>query len=142
MRSPDDVRTAYAAVGGNVLVQEMVTGAVETIIGVTVDEAMGPMLLFGIGGIAVEVYKDVTRRRCPITPSEAHEMIDSVKGAVLLKGFRGAPPADLDALANTLVAVSHFAVHATDHLSELDLNPLMVLPTGVKAADALVVLQT
>jgi acetyltransferase len=143
LRSADDVRAAYAQVGGSVLVQEMVTGGVETIAGVTVDEQMGPILLFGIGGVAVEVYRDVCRRRCPITRDDAREMIDALKGAVLLRGFRGAPPADVDALADTLAAVAAFAVQAQDRLAELDLNPLMVLPKGqgVKAADALIVLK-
>ncbi|HLG71651.1 MAG TPA: acetate--CoA ligase family protein [Chloroflexota bacterium] len=141
--SAEQVRAAYAQVGGSVIVQEMVTGAVETIAGVAVDPHMGPMLLFGMGGVAVEVYRDVVRRRCPIARAEALEMIGGVKGAVLLQGFRGAPPADVDALAATLLALSDFAVHAGDRLAELDLNPLMVLPRGqgVKAADALIILQ-
>jgi acetate---CoA ligase (ADP-forming) len=70
-------------------------------------------------------------------------MITQVKGARLLQGFRGRPPADIDALADTLVRISHLAMHLEGHLAELDINPLMVLPwgQGVKAADALVVLR-
>jgi acetyltransferase len=92
----------------------------------------------------VEVYNDVALRHCPITRSEALEMIDEVKGAKLLRGFRGKPAADIDALADTLVSVSHLAVHLEGGLAELDINPLMVLPQGqgVKAVDALVVLKT
>jgi hypothetical protein len=84
---------------------------------------------------------DVALRRCPITRSEARAMIAEVKGARLLQGFRGRPVADLEALADTLVRVSNLAIHLEGHLAELDINPLMVLPSGqgVKAVDALVV---
>jgi len=124
-----------------VSVQEMVGEGVEVIIGVTCDPQLGPVLLFGSGGVMVEVYNDVALRRCPITRSEAQAMIAEVKGARLLQGFRGRPAADLEALADTLVRVSHLAMHMEGHLAELDINPLMVLPRGqgVKAVDALVV---
>jgi acyl-CoA synthetase (NDP forming) len=125
-----------------VSVQEMVADGVEVIIGVSRDPQLGPVLLFGSGGVMVEVYNDVALRRCPITRAEAREMIDEVKGARLLRGFRGRPAADVAALEDTLVRVSHFAVHMDGHLAELDVNPVMVLPEGrgVKAVDALVVL--
>ena len=124
-----------------VVVQEMVSGGVETIVGVSYDEQLGPFLLFGTGGVMVEVYNDVALRRCPITREDALEMIDEVKGARLLRGFRGAPPADVDTLADTLVSVSQMAAQLEGSLGELDINPLMVLPEGqgVKAADALAV---
>ncbi|MGA8499651.1 MAG: acetate--CoA ligase family protein, partial [Xanthobacteraceae bacterium] len=124
-----------------VSVQEMVGEGVEVIIGVSCDPQLGPVLLFGSGGIMVEVYNDVALRRCPITRAEAQAMITQVKGARLLQGFRGRPAADLAALVDTLVRVSHLAMHMEGHLAELDINPLMVLPSGhgVKAVDALVV---
>jgi len=124
-----------------VSVQEMVGEGVEVIVGVTSDPQLGPVLLFGSGGVMVEVYNDVALRRCPITRSEAQAMIAEVKGARLLQGFRGRPAADQGALADTLVRVSHLAMHLEGHLAELDINPLMVLPSGqgVKAVDALVV---
>jgi len=126
-----------------VSVQEMVGEGVEVIIGVNCDPQLGPVLLFGSGGVMVEVYNDVALRRCPITRSEAQAMIAEVKGARLLQGFRGRPEADVAALADTLVRVSHLAMHLEGHLAELDINPLMVLPSGqgVKAVDALVVLR-
>jgi acetate---CoA ligase (ADP-forming) len=127
-----------------VSVQEMVTDGAEVIVGVSCDPQLGPVLLFGTGGVMVEVYNDVALRRCPITRSEAREMIDEVKGARLLRGFRGRAAADIEALEETLVRVSHFAVHLEGRLAELDINPLMVLPAGqgVKAVDALVVLHS
>jgi acetyltransferase len=131
---------ANASIDG-ALVQEMVSGGVETIVGVSYDQQLGPILLFGTGGVMVEVYNDVALRLCPITRDDALEMIDEVKGARLLHGFRGAPAADVDALADVLVSVSQMAAQVEGSLGELDINPLMVLPTGqgVKAADALVV---
>jgi acyl-CoA synthetase (NDP forming) len=155
LRNADEVKTSYAEIMANAasyapkakingaLVQEMVTGGVEVIVGVSYDAQLGPMLLFGSGGVMVEVYNDVALRHCPITQNEAREMIDEVKGAKLLRGFRGKPAADIDALANTLVSVSHLAVQLEGKLAELDINPLMVLPQGqgVKAVDALVVLR-
>src|SRR5437899_4046146 len=147
------VRTAYAEILASakayapqaqitgVSVQEMVGEGVEVIIGVNCDPQLGPVLLFGSGGVMVEVYNDVALRRCPITRSEAEAMIAEVKGARLLQGFRGRPAADLEALEDTLVRVSYLAMHLEGHLAELDINPLMVLPSGqgVKAVDALVV---
>jgi acetyltransferase len=124
-----------------VSVQDMVGDGVEVIIGVNCDPQLGPVLLFGTGGVMVEVYNDVALRRCPITRAEAQAMITQVRGARLLQGFRGRPAADLAALADTLVRVSHLAMHLEGHLAELDINPLMVLPRGqgVKTVDALVV---
>jgi acetate---CoA ligase (ADP-forming) len=154
VQSAEEVRRAYAeimaratahspdATVSGLLVQEMVTEGVEVIIGVSYDAQLGPMLLFGTGGVMVEVYEDVAVRRCPLTLSESLAMLSEVKGARLLRGFRGRPPADVAALADTLVRVSWLAVHLTGHLTELDINPLMVLPAGrgVKAVDALAVL--
>ena len=126
-----------------VTVQEMVGDGVEVIVGVSCDPQLGAVLLFGSGGVMVEVYNDVALRRCPITRSEARAMIAEVKGARLLQGFRGRPAADLEALEDTLVRVSYLAMHLEGHLAELDINPLMVLPSGqgVKAVDALVLLR-
>jgi acetyltransferase len=126
-----------------VSVQEMVGSGVEVIVGVSSDPQLGPVLLFGSGGVMVEVYNDVALRRCPITLLEAQAMIAEVKGARLLQGFRGRPAADVGALAETLVQVSQLAMQMEGHLAELDINPLMVLPEGqgVKAVDGLVVLR-
>jgi acetate---CoA ligase (ADP-forming) len=156
LKDADDVRSAFSQIMSNareyapqaridgVLVQEMVSNAVEAIAGVSYDRQLGPVLLFGTGGVMVEVYNDITLRLCPITPSEAREMISEVKGARLLQGFRGRPRCDIDALADTLARVSHLAVHLEGKLSELDINPLMVLPEGkgVKAADGLAVFRS
>lgn len=153
LQNAEQVRAAYgeilaraavhapnATISG-VLVQEMVTDGIEVIVGVSYDPQLGPTLLVGSGGIMVEVYNDVALRRCPITQAEAHEMLSAVKGARVLHGFRGRPAADVEALTRVLVQVSHLAVHLEGQLSELDINPLLVLPLGrgVKAVDALAV---
>ena len=124
-------------------VQEMVVDGVEVIVGVSYDSQLGATILFGSGGVMVEVYNDVALRLCPIDKSDALEMISDVKGARLLEGFRGLPAADIDALADTLVRVSQMAAQLDGSLAELDINPLMVLPKGqgVKAADAVAVFQ-
>jgi acetyltransferase len=125
-----------------VLVQEMVSGGTEVIVGLSHDPLFGPVLLFGLGGIFVEVYEDVALRACPISRSDAREMIQEVKGTRLLQGFRGQPPADVEALTQILLRISHVGMQCEREIQELDLNPLVVLPRGqgVKAVDALVVL--
>src|SRR5277367_6430483 len=100
------VGTAYAEILGSAKAY----GPQARTIGVSCDPQLGPMLLFGSGGVMVEVYNDVALRRCPVTRGEALAMIDEVKGAKLLRGFRGKPAADIDALADTLVNVSQLAV--------------------------------
>ncbi len=125
-----------------VLVQEMVQGGSEVIVGLSQDPLFGPVLLFGMGGIFVELYQDTALRACPITQSDAQEMLHEVKGSRLLQGFRGQPAADMEALVQLLVRVSELGVQCSQEIREMDLNPLLVLPSGrgVKAADALVVL--
>ncbi len=127
---------------GGALVQEMVTGGVEIIVGITYDAQLGPVILYGIGGVLVEALGDFALRICPITAADAQDMIDEVRGSALLRGFRGAPKADIDALVDALVSVSQMAVHLEGVLEELDINPLAVLPEGqgVYALDALMTL--
>ena len=123
-----------------VLVQEMVGGGIEAIAGVTNDALFGPAVMFGLGGIFAEVLKDVAFRLAPVTPAIAREMVEEIKGYPVLAGARGKPPADVDALVDTLVKLSALAVDLKGQIAELDINPLIVLPKGqgVKAADALI----
>jgi len=124
-----------------VLVAPMLKGHIETIIGVRRDPVFGPVVMFGLGGIFVEVLKDVTFRLAPFDEAEARLMIAEVKGHALLTGARGRPPADIDALAKALAAVSRFAAGAGEPLESLDINPFAVLPQGegAVALDALIV---
>ena len=123
------------------VIQEMIPGdAVEVILGVLRDPGFGPVVVFGSGGILVELLRDSSLRVPPLSHEGALEMIHETRGARLLQGFRGRPPADIDALADALVRISQLAVDLSDLVSALDINPLMVLPKGqgVRAVDALV----
>lgn len=124
-----------------VLVAPMAPDGVDTIVGVVRDATFGPAVMFGLGGIFVEVLKDVTFRLAPFGEAEARRMIDEIAGKALLAGARGAQPCDVDALAQALAKVSEFAAaHATD-VESIDINPLRALPRGkgVVALDALIV---
>ncbi len=125
-----------------VLVSEMAQG-VEALIGVVNDEGFGPTVVLGLGGILSEVLKDVTFRVAPFDVETARDMIAELRGAKLFDGYRGAPPADKEALARTLVDVSRMAAALGGRLKEMDINPLFVGPAGkgVLAADALIVLK-
>ena len=126
------------------LIQEMAGKPVaEVILGITRDPQFGPAVVYGTGGILVEILKDSTIGLPELTREEALKMIQGTKGYRLLTGFRGAPKADVDALANTLVKVSKLAAEGADKVAGLDINPLLVYPEGqgVLAVDALIELQ-
>lgn len=126
-----------------VLVQEMVEEGVEVIIGVSKDKQFGPTVMFGLGGIFVELLKDVSFRVCPLSAQDAKKMIQEVKGAKVLQGFRGKPEGDVEELERTLLKISTFALECSDFFQEVDINPLVVRPKGkgVKMIDALLVLE-
>ena len=123
------------------LVQELVSGGIELILGFHRDPQLGPTVLLGMGGVAAEVYRDTALRLAPLTRRDALEMIDCLKSAPLLKGFRGRPQADITALVETIVAFSAMVVALRDGLEEAEINPLFVLPRGrgVVAGDGVVV---
>lgn len=116
-------------------VQAMARPGREVIVGIDRDPTFGPLLMFGLGGVYVEVLKDVTFRLCPLDEAEAREMIAEIRGFGLLRGARGQRPADLDALASVIARVSHLAADFPDIL-ELDINPLIVGNTGEGAVAA------
>lgn len=120
-----------------VLVQPMISKGVEVMVGVTQDPLFGPLIGFGLGGIHVEILKDVSFRVTPITDRDAAEMIRSIKGYRLLEGYRGHPAADVAALEDLLQRVARL-VEEVPEIAELDLNPVMALPPGegCKIADA------
>ncbi|MBI1201829.1 MAG: CoA-binding protein [Rhodopseudomonas sp.] len=126
------------------LVQELVAGGVELILGLKRDPQLGPAILLGAGGIAAELFKDTTLRLAPVSPGEARAMIDELKSAPLLKGYRGRPVADQAALVDAIVAFSTMALALGDRLVEAEINPLFVLPEGrgVVAADGVVIIAT
>jgi len=111
------------------IVQEMVPGGVEVIVGLTQDPSFGPLLMFGLGGIQVELIKDVAFRIHPLTDVDARDMVRSIKGYPLLNGWRGSPPADVEALEQLLLRVSAM-VEDIPEIAEMDLNPVKVLSPG------------
>jgi acyl-CoA synthetase (NDP forming) len=152
----DDVRSAYArivdAVTGavpeaeiaGVLVAPMVTDGVETILGVANDPSLGPLVMFGLGGVFVEVLGDVSYRLAPFDAAEAEAMVREVKGFALLDGARGRPRCDVAVLAEALSRLSVFAADNADRIDSVDINPFLVLPEGqgAVAVDALIAPRT
>jgi len=152
LKSSQEVRDAYNKVMANVkkhkpdakivgvLVQEMAPPSTEIIVGATKDPQFGPALMFGLGGIFVEVLKDVSFRIAPITKSDAREMITEVKGYPILRGYRGEPPSDINAIVEVLLNTSRLVM---DHpeIRELDLNPILVYEKGAKTVDARIILE-
>ena len=135
------VRSAYEAIRGRlaedgkleamegVLVQPMIFGGVELMVGATVDTLFGPLIAFGLGGIHVEILGDVCFRVTPLTDRDAAEMVREIRGYRLLEGYRGHPPADVPAIEEALLRVSRL-VEEVPEISELDLNPVFALPPG------------
>ncbi|HDI07729.1 MAG TPA: acetyl-CoA synthetase [Candidatus Bathyarchaeota archaeon] len=152
LRSSEEVEKAYQQIIGNVkkhkpnaqitgvLVQEMAPSSTEIIVGVIKDPQFGHAIMFGLGGIFVELLKDVAFRLLPLTKEEAEEMITEIKAYPVLKGYRKTPPADIPAIIEILLNTSRLV---TEHpeIQELDLNPIMVYTKGAKTVDARIILE-
>jgi len=152
LKNAEGVREAYGRILKNVkkhdakaritgiLVQEMAPSSTEVIVGAIKDPQFGPAIMFGLGGIFVEVLKDVTFRIAPIREDEACEMMSEVKAYPLLEGYRNTPPADTKAIVRILLDTSKLV---TDHpeIKELDLNPIIVYEKGAKTVDARIILE-
>lgn len=145
-RSEEEIRETFARFeavvagvpGANfdgVLVCEQAGAGTELVVGIATDELFGPVVMAGVGGVAVEVYKDVTFRVPPFGPDEARRMLGELKGVSLLHGHRGAPAADIDAVVDVIMNVQRMAVDGV--VTELDINPLLVNEKGAVALDAL-----
>jgi acetyltransferase len=128
---------------GGVLASEMITDAVETIIGVLNDPVFGPVVVFGLGGVLAETLRDTTYRVAPFGIDTAREMITELRASAIFRGVRGQSARDVEALAGTIASVSEFAWLHRDRVAEMDLNPVMVraVGSGVAIADALIVLR-
>jgi len=152
LKNSEDVKAAYEQIIENVkkhcskariagiLVQEMAPQSTEVIVGAVKDPQFGPTVMFGLGGIFVEVLKDVTFMIAPVTEDEALEMVRDVKAYPLLTGYRNLPKADINAIANILVNTSKM-VTEHEEIKELDLNPIMVYKKGAKVVDARIILE-
>ena len=120
------------------LVQRMAPEGVELLVGGKQDPQFGPVIAFGLGGIFVEIFKDVSLRICPIDKDEARNMVEEIRGSAILRGARGRKPVDQKALVDLLVRVSRLM--SENRLKELDLNPVIAYPKGYLAVDARVVM--
>ena len=141
LKNTDDVRNAYNSIMSSVknynpnariegvLIQEMVTNSKELILGAKQDKLFGPLLMFGLGGIYVEILKDVNFRLAPISESEAREMVDSIKTISLLKGVRGEKSSDIPSVVDCLLRLSQLIIDFPE-IEEFDINPLLVLEEG------------
>ncbi len=138
--SPERLRDAYVDIVNRVrsagmtlegvIVQAFIEHAHELIVGIKSDEVFGPVIVLGWGGIFVEILREASIRRAPIRRDDAVAMIDGLRGSEILKGARGRPPADLDALVNALLGLSDFAISAGPNIESVDINPLMVGAEG------------
>lgn len=150
LKSADEVRQAFEEIVNGVkakqpdaridgvAVQPMAPQGTEVIVGMSKDPQFGPVLMFGLGGIFVEVLKDVAFRIVPLEPRDARQMIREIKGFPILQGVRGQEPADLGALESLLLKLSEF-VEAHPEIEELDLNPVFAYKDGCMAVDARIV---
>jgi acyl-CoA synthetase (NDP forming) len=123
-----------------VSVQKMVTSGVELIIGMNKDPQFGPVIMFGMGGVLVEVLKDVSFRLVPVSKIDAVEMVREIKGYALLQGYRGQKPVNMSRLEDIIVKISEF-IEQNPRIKELDLNPLFAEGKNIVAADARIVLE-
>ena len=138
------VHAAAAAASGRILgfmVQEMVPGGVEVFAGVSRSAEFGPVLAFGMGGVAIEILRDTSLRLLPLRAGQAAAMVDEIRGAALLRGARGAPACDIDALVRCLEAFADYAWADREYIGEIDLNPIKVLDAGqgCRILDALII---
>ena len=153
LRGDDEVAAAYAEVLRNarahapaaeilgVSVQPMLAKDCELIVGARRDPQFGPVVVVGLGGVFVEVLQDSALELAPVGPAQARDMLLRLRGRRVLEGFRGAPPADLDALADLVCRVSELAARHADRIAEIDINPVALVRGQPVALDALVVLQ-
>jgi len=150
LRSAEAVREAHADIlrrladagetkPDGVLVAEQVTGGIELSLGLAVDPEMGPVVMFGSGGVALELYRDVAFAGVPLDAARAAALISRTRAAKLIAGYRGGAPLDHEAIVKALMALSDLAISAGDAIKEVDINPFLLLPQGGVMLDALVV---
>lgn len=152
LKNSTEVEKAFAEIMKNVkkynknarivgiLVQEMAKPSIEVIVGAVKDPQFGQTLMFGLGGVFVEILKDVTFRVAPIIEEEALEMITEVKAYPLLKGYRNTPPVDINSLTKLLINTSKLIIENPE-IKELDLNPVIIYEKGLKVVDARIILE-
>jgi acyl-CoA synthetase (NDP forming) len=136
-----DIGRRHGEESPRVLVQQMVSGDAELMLGARVDPSFGPVVVVGLGGIFVEVLADTRIASAPTDVEHARHLLDSLQGAALLHGVRGRPPLDVAAAAQAAERLSWLIADLADEIAEIDINPLLARASGVTAVDALVVLR-
>ncbi len=136
----DEITAGMKGNSGGVLVQEMISGRRELVIGLTRDPQFGACVMFGLGGIFTEVLKDISFRKAPFDRQDALEMMSDIKGRKILDAVRGMPAADTDALAAMLINIGRLSLDIDD-IAEIDLNPVILSGAKPVAVDALIVLK-
>lgn len=146
LRDENDVKKAHGELTSHpevtvneVLVQQMVKGDRELVVGMTRDEQFGPCVMFGLGGILTEILQDTSFRVAPLTDFDAMEMMNEIRGNKILESFRGKPAVDKETLATILISIGRMALE-NDNIQEIDINPLKVIGGKPVAVDALVIL--
>src|SRR5205085_894156 len=134
----ETVKQRTGSTPNRVLVAPMISGIGEALIGYRIDREVGPLIIIAAGGVATEIYRDRSLRLAPVDLPTAHAMIAEVKAFAALKGFRGKPAGDLDALARAIVALSRLGLQNDPPVAEAEVNPLIVKIDGVVAVDALI----
>jgi len=124
-----------------ILLEKMVPKGTELIVGLQNDPQFGPVIMVGIGGVLTEVFRDVAFRMLPITTSDAKSMLDELKGAKMLKGFRGSEPIDINMLSKALVQIGKLGVDNASHFDSIDFNPIVVYPKSYAVVDAKIILR-
>ncbi len=139
LRAFDDIMTGMSGLDGDVLIQKMIKGRRELVVGLTRDAQFGPCVMFGLGGIFTEILRDVSFRSAPLEKSDALDMLNEIKGRGILDAVRGMEAANKDQLADMLIRVGQIGLEI-DHVREIDLNPVILSGSEPIVVDALIVL--
>jgi acetyl-CoA synthetase (ADP-forming) len=136
----DEIKARLNVFRGSVLIQEMVKGRRELVMGLTRDDQFGPCVMFGLGGIFTEILKDISFRKAPLEKNDALEMMQEIKGHKILGAFRGMEAVDVESLADMLIRLGQIGLEV-DHVQEIDLNPVIIFGKKPIVVDALIILK-
>ena len=136
----DEIKARLNVFRGSVLIQEMVKGRRELVMGLTRDDQFGPCVMFGLGGIFTEILKDISFRKAPLEKNDALEMMQEIKGHKIIGAFRGMEAVDVESLADMLIRLGQIGLEV-DHVQEIDLNPVIIFGKKPIVVDALIILK-
>ncbi len=140
LRAFDEIMAGLKGYNGSVLMQEMIKGRRELVMGLTRDDQFGPCVMFGLGGIFTEILKDISFRKAPLEKNDAVEMMQEIKGHKILGAFRGMEAVDVESLADMLIRLGQIGLEV-DYVQEIDLNPVIIFGKKPIVVDALIILK-